>query len=472
MKTTTTQVAIIGAGCSGIAAAKSLQKAKIDFIIVEAQDRLGGRVFTKELEGGIRIELGAQWIGPEHLEINKWVTEAKFTTFDTYDDGNHIFRFKEEQTLYKSSDAGPGLHNMVSKNFYTFLLDVITWFAKKTCADPMPNNFLARVLDRFSVHDFFKWTKYIFLLSKHDVHGMLKGYQASSAQNGKNVSILHALHEIKASGSFQEIIKVRNGAQQSMIREGAQNLLKHISSSFEDKIMYRHAVNSIHELPASCIIRGEGFEIQAQKVIVAIPPVLSAKIHFIGQKFPGQKTALLPLLKPGNPIKCFAIYEKPFWRKKGFSGQITSENPLFILSYDCSPQNGPGVLLFFVQESYPGEFMKEKEKDKEKEQENINTRRSIVVEEIVKSLGEEGRDIKEYHDKIWNEQEDPWSVGGYAGAYPPLAWTNFGDILKKPSDHIHWAGTETADQFYGYMEGAILAGNRAAKEVITSLSAS
>jgi monoamine oxidase len=456
--TTYTQVVIIGAGYSGIAAAKKLfeENNNIEFVILEAQDRIGGRVKTITTDAGLKLELGAQWIGPEHLEINKWVQEADFSTFDTYDDGEHIFRFNGGQTKYKSSDGGPGLNNVFSKNLYSLMLDLITWFAKKVCAAPMPNRLTARILDRFSVSDFFAIAKYI--LSPKDVHGMLKGYEASSAQNGKNVSTLHALHEIKASGSFQEIIKVRNGAQQSMISEGAQRLVKNIATPFEDRIMINHAVKTIHELPEGCTIGGENFEIKAKKVIVAIPPVLAANIHFYGPKFPERRTKLLPLLKPGKPIKCFAIYETPFWRDKGFSGQITSDHPFFILSYDCSPPGGKGVLLFFAKDSERG-FM-----DLDKK-----IREQTVVEEIVKSYGEEGREILEYHDHIWNENTEPWSQGGYAGAYPPQAWTQFKETLRKPSDHIHWAGTETAEKFYGYMEGAILAGYRAADEVITAI---
>ncbi|HEV8167317.1 MAG TPA: FAD-dependent oxidoreductase, partial [Actinomycetota bacterium] len=61
------------------------------------------------------------------------------------------------------------------------------------------------------------------------------------------------------------------------------------------------------------------------------------------------------------------------------------------------------------------------------------------------------------------------SGGCYAGFFPPGVWTSYGTALRAPVGRLHWAGTETATVWTGYMDGAARSGERAAAEVLAAM---
>lgn len=458
----TTQVVIVGAGYSGIAAAKRLYEKNIDFIVLEARNRIGGRVLTHTMQPDLHVELGAQWIGPEHDHdlMYGWIREADFHTFDTFDHEFHIYEYEGRQSLYTSAEEGP---NMTPFSRFVFkagltLADVIAKFAWRY----FPND-LSRLLDKYTVQDFFDIIKPVMGRS---FYGISKGFEISSAQRGEDMSLLHALFNIYTAGGLRRVIKVRGGAQQSIILEGAQNLLVNISAKFSDRIRLNQAVTGVVDKGTEVVISTVSTSISAKKIILAIPPKQYKPIDFGSEGWVGKKKGLFEKLKLGTPMKCFAIYATPFWREKrpfyreeALSGQVITDRHPFVASYDCSPGTGLGVLLFFVKEKTKGEFTSL----------TMEARKLLLVNQIVRLYGPEGHDIIDYEDYIWDDNGEQWSGGGYAASFPKGLWTESGATFRDPVGNIHWAGTEMATKWYGYMEGAIHAGYRAAEEVSASI---
>ena len=91
-------------------------------------------------------------------------------------------------------------------------------------------------------------------------------------------------------------------------------------------------------------------------------------------------------------------------------------------------------------------------------------RRAAVLGSLVRYFGDAARHPIGYVEHDWIT--DPWSRGCYVGLLTPGVLTELGPALRSPCDGIHWAGTETATEFCGYIEGALRAGQRAANEVI------
>jgi len=462
LKQTNTQVVIVGAGYSGIAAAKRLYEKNIDFIVLEARNRIGGRVLTHSIRPGLHVELGAQWIGPEHDHdlMYEWIREADFHTFDTFDHEFNIYEFEGRQSLYTSAEEGP---DMIPFSRFVFkagliLADVIAKFAWRY----FPND-ISRLLDKYTVQDFFNMIKPIMGRS---YYGINKGFEISSAQRGEDMSLLHALFNIYTAGGFRKVIKVSGGAQQSIILEGAQNLLFNIYAKFSDKIRLNQSVTGVDDRGTEVVISTATTSISAKKIIMAIPPKQYEPIDFGGDDSFVNKKALFEKLRLGTPIKCFAIYARPFWREKrpfyrkqALSGQVITDRHPFVASYDCSPGTRPGVLLFFVKEKTEGEFTSL----------TNEARKLLLVSQIVRLYGPEGHDIIDYKDHIWDDKEEQWSGGGYAASFPKGLWTESGTTFRSPTGNIHWAGTEMATKWYGYMEGAIHAGYRAADEVSAAI---
>ena len=125
------------------------------------------------------------------------------------------------------------------------------------------------------------------------------------------------------------------------------------------------------------------------------------------------------------------------------------------ITFDNSPESGkPGVLLGFI-EGDEGRIWGRRSQQE---------RRAAVLTCLVRYFGEKAGQPYEYLEQNWADEE--YTRGCYAGIMPPGVWTAYGEALRAPIGRLHWAGTETATVWNGYMDGAIQSGERAAAEVL------
>ena len=161
----------------------------------------------------------------------------------------------------------------------------------------------------------------------------------------------------------------------------------------------------------------------------------------------------------GSVVKCMAVYDEPFWRADGLNGMATSDTGPVKLTFDNSPPDGrPGVLLGFIEGQEARELTRVSEEQ----------RRALVLDSFARYFGDRARSgVRDYLDKSWAEEK--WTRGCYVGYMPPGVLTGYRQALREPIGRIHWAGTETATVWNGYMDGAIESGQRAAAEVLEEL---
>jgi monoamine oxidase len=160
----------------------------------------------------------------------------------------------------------------------------------------------------------------------------------------------------------------------------------------------------------------------------------------------------------GSVIKAHAIYEFPFWRDGGLSGRaVGDEGPLKVV-FDSTPLSGrPGVLVSFFEGNDARVFGAL----------SVEDRRQAALACLTRYFGDRAAKAIDYEDHDWGAE--PYIRGAYSAMFPTGVWTNFGRALRTPVGRIHWAGTETSTVFYGYMDGAVRAGERAAAEVLALL---
>ncbi len=196
--------------------------------------------------------------------------------------------------------------------------------------------------------------------------------------------------------------------------------------------------------------------LSARRVIVALSPALAGRIDY-EPALPGQRDQLTQRMPMGTVIKCMAVYDEPFWRADGLSGQALSLPGPAQVIYDNTPPGGsPGVLLGFLE----GDDARRLGGGPEAE------RREAVVGTFARLFGKRAASPSAYIEKDWSAE--PFSRGCYGGVFGPGAWTSYGRALREPVGRVHWAGTETATRWMGYFDGAIQAGRRAAAEVIAA----
>jgi len=204
-------------------------------------------------------------------------------------------------------------------------------------------------------------------------------------------------------------------------------------------------------------VHADGIVVDAREVIVAIPPVLAAKIHF-APKLPAGHLKLLKNTTPGRLIKWEAVYDRPFWRDAGLSGQAVSELGPANTTFDNTPPSGsPGILFGFVGGEEARKFAKL----------SRSARRDAVLGNFVTYFGDEARNPKSSFEMDWTQEA--WTKGCPVGHTGLNVLHRYGPYLRKKFGHVHWAGTEVATYWSGYMDGAVRSGEVAAREVLKAL---
>jgi monoamine oxidase len=201
-------------------------------------------------------------------------------------------------------------------------------------------------------------------------------------------------------------------------------------------------------------VHADRHELRAGRCIVALPPALAGRLRY-APALPGYRDQLAQRVPMGTVLKFFAIYDEPFWRHAGMTGQAVSDRGPVKVTFDNSPSDGtPGVLLGFAEGDAgrriglldPAE------------------RRRKVLECFPRYFGRRAARPSAFVEQSWAEEEH--TRGCYAGYFPPGVWTSYGPALRRPVGRLHWAGTETASVFCGYIEGAVRSGERAARELL------
>jgi monoamine oxidase len=444
---------IIGAGFAGLSTARQLMKAGKTFVLLEARDRVGGRTKTEQLLGRIKIDVGGQWIGPEQKRVSALAAELGAETFSTYDDGTHLFDEMGRIKRYQGSVPGfPGIWGYLSTlNMGTAMWQLDRMARKVNLAEPWktPN---AKYLDSVTLGH---WTKHHLPMTPAR-HLFDAGLKMIFAADPDELSLLHALFYIRSAGDINQLVAVKGGAQASRFKYGTADLTTRIAAPFTDRIRFNTVVKAIQQDGSGVTVRTESGSIRARRVVVTVPPRLVEQIDF-APGLPDARVQLIKRMPMGAVAKCMAVYPTPFWRSKGMSGQTVSTGELITATFDNSVPYAPdGVLLGFAVGTYAEKLRLLSPEERQK----------TVLGLFTRWFGKEAATPTHYVDHTW--KDETWSQGCYSAILPTGVWTGFGTALRAPSGRIHWAGTETATEWNGYMDGAIQSGERAAAEILAA----
>jgi monoamine oxidase len=268
------------------------------------------------------------------------------------------------------------------------------------------------------------------------------------------VSLLHFLFLIRSHGGIEKLSGVEGGDQQNRVVGGTQVLTDWLAEQLGDRIVLNAPVRAIDQSGGGVRVVSEAGTVQADHAIVAIPPTLAGRIDY-DPPMPANRDGLTSRAPMGYAIKTFAVYPTPFWRDAGQSGvSFTNEGPCKF-GFDNSPPGGkPGVLLGFI-EADDGRYWGAR---------SAAARRSAVLRQMAQLYGPQAARPTKYIEKNW--AAEAYTRGCSTWFLPPGMWTEYGRLLHQPVGRIHWAGTETALERTGSMDGAIGSGDRAANEVL------
>jgi monoamine oxidase len=443
-------VAVIGAGFAGIVAARELAKGGASVAVVEARDRVGGRVVNEPIGDGKVVELGGQWVGPGQDRLYALAREVGVETFPTHGEGENVIEFRGELKRYKGTI--PRINAAVLADVGQAQLK-LNRLAKRIDIEAPWNSPDARKLDSQTVWSWMR--RNVYTPGGREL--MQLAVEAVWAAEPADLSLLHVLFYIASAGNYELLLDTDGGAQQERFVGGSQLVAERAAESLGDSLLLDSPVRRIIEGRETITVIADRETVWAKRVVVAIPPPLAGRIVY-EPALPGHRDQLTQRMPQGAVIKCMAIYDEPFWRADGLSGQATSDVGPAKVIFDNSPPDGsPGVLLGFLEGDRARQFTRV----------SADERREAVVGTFARIFGKRAADPERYVDKSWAEEE--WTRGCYGCYLPTGGWTTYGDAIREPIGRIHWAGTETASRWMGYIDGAIRSGERVAAEVLGTL---
>jgi monoamine oxidase len=277
------------------------------------------------------------------------------------------------------------------------------------------------------------------------------------------LSLLYTAFYIAASGNeqnqgtFERNFNTAGGAQESRFDGGAQTVPLRVASELGDRVLLNAPVRRIDRTNSAVTVVTDALSVTARHAIVAVPPTLAGRI-FYDPPLPPMRDQLTQRMPQGMLMKFEAIYDTPFWRAKGLTGQVVSEGGPVKVTFDVSPEAGePGIMMGFIG-GREVRLWQDRPADE---------RRAAVLEQFAHFFGDEARSPREIVEFNW--VGEAWSLGCPVSVLGPGTLVDFGPALRTPVGRLHWAGTETSTYWNGYMDGAVRSGERAAAEVLARL---
>jgi monoamine oxidase len=463
-------VAIVGAGLAGLVAARRLVEAGVEPVVLEARDRVGGRVLNEKIGDGKVVEVGGQWIGPTQGRIAALAEEFGVTTFPTYDQGQHLLKLSGNRTSFPGSltDASVKLVRRLSAVISPLALadfeQARIRLDRMACQVSLEKPWEAAKARRWDAETFDSWLRRNTWTAGARTL-MELATEAVWAAEPADVSLLHVLFYAHSGGGFETLVGTGGGAQQDRFHGGSQRLALLLAEDLgAERVRTEASVRRIHHGGTGVVLETGGGtqtaspKVRAQRAIIAVPPTLAGRIDY-DPPLPALRDQLTQRMPQGSVIKTMAIYPEPFWREEGLSGQAISDDGPARVVFDNSPPDGiPGVLLGFLEGRLAREWAARPEQE----------RRSAILAGHARLFGGRAACPERFIEKIWAEEK--WTRGCYGCLMPTGGWTEYGQALRAPIGPLHWAGAETATVWNGYMDGAVQSGERAAEEVLAVLS--
>jgi monoamine oxidase len=416
-------------------------------VVLEARDRVGGRVLNHELGDGKVVEVGGQWIGPTQDRLAAIAGKLGVETFPTHVAGDNLLEYGGDIRRYTGTIPRINPAVLVDVEQAQRRLNRLAGTVPLDAPWEAPN---ARRLDGQTAATWMRRN-----MATRSGRMLLElGVEAVWAAQPEDLSLLHVLFYIHSAGSLERLFDTEGGAQQDRFVGGSQLVAIRMAEELgKDRLVLGAPVRRIEHGPDGVTVHSDETAARGRQAIVAIPPPLAGRIAY-DPPLPGYRDQLTQRMPLGTVAKCMAVYDEPFWRDEGLSGQAASDVGPVRVMYDNSPPDGsPGVLLGFLE----GRHVRELGRLRPDE------RRTAVVDCLARVFGPRAASPDDYVERLWAEEE--WTRGCYGCHMPTGAWTGYGAALRAPIGPLHWAGAEYAHVWNGYMDGAVRSGEAAAAAV-------
>jgi monoamine oxidase len=450
-------VCVVGAGISGLTAARTLHQAGKSVIVLEARDRVGGRCFSRPITGASDVaNMGATFVGPTQTHVLALMAELGIPKFDVYSTGNLLWYEDGKLTPYTGT-IPPASNPLAVIQLGEITIPQLTQMAATVPTDApwtAPN---ALEWDSMTVATWIAQN-----VNTSDGQKILNlAVEAILSVEPQDISLLYFLWYINEAGGVDPLVNNAGdgGAQDFRVKGGTQliSITMARQLGLGKRVLLNQPVRQINQTARGATVTAASATVDCKQVIVAIPPNLAGKIYY-APNVTAMRMQLTQRVPIGSLIKTIAVYETPFWRAQSLNGEVTSDQGPVKVMFDASPESGtPGVLLGFI----------DGDDARALDDAPAAARKAAALKSYVTYFGDKAANPIQYIDQVW--AQEVYTGGCPVGVTPPGVLTEYGPAFRAPVGRIHWAGTETADVWAGYMDGGVQAGQRAAAEVLAEL---
>ena len=447
-------VVIVGAGPSGLTAARELKRAGLSVAVLEARDRVGGRTWTDTVDGAM-LEIGGQWVSPDQTALLALIEDLGLQTYSRYRDGESVYIGADgKRTQYTGGTFPVSETTAAEMDKLTVLLDSLA--AEIGAEEPWAHP-KARELDTISFHHWLRQNS-TDEEACNNIGLFIAGGMLTKPAHA--FSALQAVLMAASAGSFTNLTdedfildkRVVGGMQQVSLLQAAELGEDVVLDSPVRTINWTEDASGGYRVTAV----SERATVNARFVIMAVPPNLYSRVSF-NPPLPRRQHQMHQHQSLGLVIKVHAVYSSPFWREDGLSGTAFGAGAIVQEVYDNTNHEDPrGTLVGFVSDEKADAMFELSAED----------RRRAILESIASFLGEKALEPEVYYESDWGSEE--WTRGAYAASYDLGGLHRYGKDQLKPVGPIYWSSSDLAAEGYQHVDGAVRMGQITAARIVAA----
>ncbi|WP_295842336.1 NAD(P)/FAD-dependent oxidoreductase [uncultured Microbacterium sp.] len=477
----TRDVVVIGAGAAGLTAANDLRKAGLSVVVLEARDRVGGRLWTDVIDGAM-LELGGQWVSPDQQALIDTAADLGLPLYSRYREGDSVYVGPDGEAKRFTGEMFPVAPDTEK------VIDEVTARLDAMVAEIDPDRPWAH--PRAAEWDAISWDAWLRQQTDDDEAIRNLAFATGSAMLTKpthTFSLLQSLHMAASAGSYSNLVDADFILDKRVVG-GLQQVPELLAERLGDDVILNQPVRRIvwgAEAPTPArsadsatgqrvddlraltarvdaaksstdgvTVIADDVTVRARFAILALAPVLYSRISF-EPPLPRLQHQMHQHISMGFVIKVHAVYEKPFWREKGLSGTAFSPYELAHEAYDNTNHGDErGTLVGFVSDHNADDLFRL----------SAEERRERILESLSHYYGPEAKNPVVYYESDWGTEE--WTRGAYAASFDMGGLHRYGADLREPVGAIHLACSDMAGAGFQHVDGAIRQGRRAAAEIL------